>query len=442
MSKSIIEINECDQITTRKETKFSVNSSNTKGIRNKESSINNNIKKIVKEEEKMSFNQKQRNIIQRNIGSKSQKSNIRYSRTRQGFKKGQWSIQEDKLLEQWIKENGPRKWNQCGRFIQGRSGKQCREHWNNCLNPELVKGEWTSEEDFLIMYFYELCNGSWKKIIPLFNGRTENSIKNRFFSQLRKIATKDMNIEKRKDCSKIKLEELKKFLNEAISDAKKELLCNKKMNEEELNNYINKMKMKIQKKNLEENESSEVLSTNLGDLENIKNNVIENNENEINFIGKKREAAESEEVNNVLSSLENVNSSIVSQNYEKELTDFINNDKVNDCNLFKENLELKTDFVNFNYVENVYNNNNDKMNKYSITQDNSQIINVFNNNNNLLDGLDCYNQPSENKEDFALFFLDSIPLNLVDYSFKSKLSINSINDNNTIFNNDIDLSEE
>lgn len=186
---------------------------------------------------------------------------------------------------------------------------------------------------------------------------------------------------------------------------KKELLCNKKMNEEELNNYINKMKMKIQKKNLEENESSEVLSTNLGDLENIKNNVIENNENEINFIGKKREAAESEEVNNVLSSLENVNSSIVSQNYEKELTDIINNDKVNDCNLFKENLELKTDFVNFNYVESVYNNNNDKMNKYSITQDNSQIINVFNNNNNLLDGLDCYNQPSENKEDFALFFL-------------------------------------
>lgn len=109
----------------------------------------------------------------------------------------------------------------------------------------------------------------------------------------------------------------------------------------------------------------------------------------------------------MLSSLENVNSSIVSQNYEKELTDIINNDKVNDCNLFKENLELKTDFVNFNYVESVYNNNNDKMNKYSITQDNSQIINVFNNKtkNNLLDGLDCYNQPSENKEDFALFFL-------------------------------------
>ena len=400
MSRSIIEANECDQITTRKDTKFSVNSSNTKVNRNKESSINNNIKKFVKEEKKTTFNQKQRNIIQRNIGSKNQKSNIRYSRTRQGFKKGQWSIQEDKLLEQWIKENGPRKWNQCGRFIQGRSGKQCREHWNNCLNPELVKGEWTPEEDFLIMYFYELCNGSWKKIIPLFNGRTENSIKNRFFSQLRKIATKDMSIEKRKDCSKIKLEELKKFLNEAISDAKKELLCDKKMNEEEFNNYINKMKIKIQKKSLEENESSEVLSTNLGDLENVKFKVIENKENEINFIGKKR-SAENEEINNVLSSLENESSNIEAKEYGKELNDIINNDRDNDSNLFTENLELKTDFNNFNYIENIYNINNDKLNKDSVTQDSSQLLNIFNNNNNLFDDLNISNHQTENKEDFA-----------------------------------------
>ena len=447
MSKSIIETNECDQTTRRKETKFLVNSSKTKGIRIEQSSINNNIKKIVKEEKKTVFNKKQRNLIQRNIGGKNQKCNIRYNRTKQGFKKGQWSIQEDKLLEQWIKENGPRKWNQCGKFIQGRSGKQCREHWNNCLNPELVKGEWTSEEDFLIMYFYEQCNGSWKKIIPLFNGRTENSIKNRFFSQLRKIATKDMSIEKRKDCSKIKLEELKKFLNEAISDAKKEILCNKKMNEEELNNYINKMKLKIQKKSLEENENIEVLSTNLGDIENIKNNIIENNEKEINFIGKKR--VENEEVNNILSSFKNKSSKIEVQENEKELTDIINNDRVNVSNIFTENLELKTDFNNFdngnnnfNYIESIYNNNNDKLNEYSITQNSSQILNAFNNNNNLFDVLDCYNRQSENKEDFSLFSFDSKSHNLINYPFKSKLSINNINENYTIFNNSIDLFEE
>ena len=430
MSKSFLETNDGNQTTKRKEIKYFVNnSSNNDNIRINETSIID-IKKKVKEEKKTFFNKKERNISGRN-----KKSNIRYYRTRQGFKKGQWSIQEDKLLEQWIKENGPRKWNQCGRFIQGRSGKQCREHWNNCLNPELIKGEWTSEEDFLIMYFYEECNGSWKKIIPLFNGRTENSIKNRFFSQLRKIATKDMSIEKRKECSKIKLEELKKFLNEAISDTKNELLCNMKMNEEDLENYINKMKMKIQKKCLEENENSEVLSTNLGDIQNIKNN-------EINFIGK-RKRSENEELNKVISTLEIESKNIEIKEYDKKISDIINNDRVNDSNIFKDNLELKTNFnifENNNDVENIYNNNNE-LNRYSITLENSQLLNTFENNNNLFVDFDCYKPHSEKKEDFASFSFDSISHNLIDYPFNSKFCIENINDNN-IFNNDIDLFEE
>ena len=148
---------------------------------------------------------------------------IRRNKIKLNLKKGQWSIQEDNLLKEWIKKNGPRKWEQCGKFIQGRSGKQCREHWNNCLNPDLIKGEWTAEEDFLIMQFYEIYKGNWKKIIHLFNGRTDNSIKNRFFSQLRKIAAKNMSISERKLCHKIKLEELKNHLNEAISKAKKRI---------------------------------------------------------------------------------------------------------------------------------------------------------------------------------------------------------------------------
>ena len=432
---SILEENEKNHFIIRNETKSSFNnSSNNEENRNKESSLND-IKIIVKEEKKI-----KKNLFQKSIYDKNQKSNKRNNRARQGLKKGQWSIKEDELLEQWIKENGPRKWNQCGRFIQGRSGKQCREHWNNCLNPELIKGEWTSEEDFLIMYFYEECNGSWKKIIPLFNGRTENSIKNRFYSQLRKIATKDLSIEERKECAKIKLEQLKKFLNEAICDAKKELLSHMKMNEEELKEYVNKMKMKIQKKNLEENENSEVLSTNLGELENIKNNnALENNVNEINFLGKKR--TESEELNNMLSSLEDENKNKNEQDYEQKLSNIINNDEESDSNMFTENFGLKTDFNNnfdngnnnFNYNENIYN-NNDKL----------QILNDFNCSNNLIDAFDYNKHQSENKEErFAFFSFDSIQNNLSDIPFKSQFIINSINDNNTIFNNnDIELLEE
>ena len=166
------------------------------------------------------------------------------------LKKGQWTLEEDKLLEYWVRENGPKKWEDCGRFIQGRKGKQCREHWNNCLNPELQKGHWSPEEDFLIMFFYEKCEGSWKNIIPLFSGRSENSIKNRFFSQLRKYALKNEDSENATQLiSKKKLHELKNYLNEALTKAKIRMLKKTKMTQEQFIDFINKNKQKIKDKN-------------------------------------------------------------------------------------------------------------------------------------------------------------------------------------------------
>ncbi len=163
-----------------------------------------------------------------------------------GLVKGPWSAYEDKILIEWVNKYGPIKWTLCSNNIPGRTGKQCREHWNNVLNNDIKKGEWTIEEDFLIMNFYKKYNGSWKKLIEIFDKRTENSIKNRFFSQLRKIATKNMSISERKLCPKIKLEELKNHLNEAISQSKNEFLNENKMKEEEtIINVINNLPMHI-----------------------------------------------------------------------------------------------------------------------------------------------------------------------------------------------------
>ena len=203
-------------------------------------------------------------------------------------KKGQWSSQEDKLLEQWVKTNGPKNWEACGRFIQGRKGKQCREHWNNFLNPELKKGNWGPEEDFLIMFFYEKCKGSWKKIIPLFDGRIENSIKNRFNSELRKHATKNMEAKDRKRMiAKIKLNELKKYLNEALTETRNVLLKKTQMTQEQFELFLQKNEQKIKENissndsDLESNESNEAeanLSTNLGgtfgEEDSVKNSFI------------------------------------------------------------------------------------------------------------------------------------------------------------------------
>jgi hypothetical protein len=105
-----------------------------------------------------------------------------------GLVKGPWSIEEDKQLIQWVKTEGPTKWSQCAEFIKGRNGKQCRERWFNSLNPHVIKGNWTTEEDYKLFYYYNKFGGKWSKIFIYFVGRSENSVKNRFYSTLRRFA--------------------------------------------------------------------------------------------------------------------------------------------------------------------------------------------------------------------------------------------------------------
>ena len=119
-----------------------------------------------------------------------------------GLVKGPWSIEEDNKLMAWVQEKGPVKWAQCAQLIPGRSGKQCRERWFNNLNPNVKKGDWTPEEDDLIFKLYVNYGSSWSKIALHFKDRTENSIKNRFYSTIRKLYSDQKKLEKGKTVKK------------------------------------------------------------------------------------------------------------------------------------------------------------------------------------------------------------------------------------------------
>lgn len=104
-----------------------------------------------------------------------------------GLVKGPWSTNEDKLLKEWVDGEGPTKWSACAAHIPGRSGKQCRERWHNTLNPEVKKGEWTPDEDRVIFELQSSIGPKWIEIATKLPGRTENSIKNRFYSTIRRM---------------------------------------------------------------------------------------------------------------------------------------------------------------------------------------------------------------------------------------------------------------
>jgi len=104
-----------------------------------------------------------------------------------GIKKGSWSVEEDQKLKQWADTVGPVKWASCAKEISGRNGKQCRERYFNILNPNLNKYRWTAYEDYIIFQNFSKEGSKWSTIAKYIPGRSENDIKNRFYSTLRRF---------------------------------------------------------------------------------------------------------------------------------------------------------------------------------------------------------------------------------------------------------------
>lgn len=70
--------------------------------------------------------------------------------------KGPWTKEEDAIVETMVKQNGPKNWSVIAQNLPGRIGKQCRERWHNHLNPNIKKERWTEEEDLQIMAAHKM----------------------------------------------------------------------------------------------------------------------------------------------------------------------------------------------------------------------------------------------------------------------------------------------
>jgi hypothetical protein len=95
-------------------------------------------------------------------------------------KRERFSKAEDFKLMNLVQQYGNRNWNQIALQMDQRNARQCKDRWEGFLSPTINKSAWTIEEDILLIQKIKEFGTKWKILTIFFPNRSDTSLKNRF----------------------------------------------------------------------------------------------------------------------------------------------------------------------------------------------------------------------------------------------------------------------
>jgi hypothetical protein len=100
--------------------------------------------------------------------------------------KGRFTKQEDDIIVQWATQHAGKDWSGLSEILTHRTPKQCRERWIKHLDPNVNNSPWTPQEEQFIRDRYSEWGPKWSRIAELLPGRTDDGVKNRWNSSIAK----------------------------------------------------------------------------------------------------------------------------------------------------------------------------------------------------------------------------------------------------------------